>query len=632
MAILTRLDPPTRRPRPPVVRRTGARTRITRGWTGLTTAASARTGAATAICLGIVATHGLGLTPAAMLVAGLVFAAVTAALAEGSAMFPELSGPAGLARHVFGELAGFAAAWASALGVLALTAAASVFAAHYLSVFWAPLGRSPGDAAAAVAVLALAAAYRLAGLPRSGAAGLLVGAVAIFIQAVLVVLGAAFAFHPHLIVRGLDVGSAPSWHGLLLACALATLALAATDAVAEMADDARDPDRDLARAVAGVAGLQTVLAVALALVALMAPPVSASAPLLGISSGLEPKVLATGMRDLVGLAVAAVLIVSVQSALATFARHVRRLAELRQLPTRAAAGTDGTPAALPAGALAGAGLVVLAALTGGAALLVGAAVYGGLIAATAALAAVAAMRLTDPLRYRPFRVPLGVPVDGARIPLPVVVAAVTTAVLWLAVLVYAPGPRWLGSAWMVLGLAGCAAYRRRHGLGLGEHALFTVPPYGTRAPRIAVEFRTILIPANTDLAEIPADAVEVAARLAAERRASVVLLAFTVIPLGEELDMELDDLGERVQRLATQARAIGEAYGIRVHVSHLRTRDPAESILSEAARRNSQVILLGAAGLQQRRFRRVTHDGAVRRIVAEAGQRVMIIQPAATRG
>ena len=108
----------------------------------------------------------------------------------------------------------------------------------------------------------------------------------------------------------------------------------------------RDPDRDLPRAVPGLAGLQTVLAVVLALVLLMARPVDASAPLVGISSGLGLKVLATGMRDLVGLAVAALLVVCVQSALATFARHVRRMAELGLLPTRAAhARSDGVPGA-----------------------------------------------------------------------------------------------------------------------------------------------------------------------------------------------------------------------------------------------------------------------------------------------
>ena len=612
------------------MRRAGARTRLTRGPGGQVLAEFPRAGAAVAIVLGIVAAHGDALTPVAMLVAGLLFAVASAAQAEGVSMFPELGSPAALTRHAFGEPGGFLAGWASTLGLVALAAAAALFAPHYLSVFWAPLGRSPGDAAGAAAVLALAAAYRLAGVPRSAAAGLLAGSADIAVQAVLVLLGAALAFHPHLIARGLHAGTSPTWRGLAVACALATLALTATEAVAEMADHARDPEHDLLRSVPGLAGLATTLAVMLALVALMARPVSASAPLLGIATGLSLTVLATGMRYLVGLTVAALLAGCVVAALAAIARQVRWLAEHGHVPVRAAAcDAAGRPAAaVCGGALAAAAFVALAAATGGATLLAGASVYGGLLAATGALAAVVAMRVSDPLRYRPFRVPLGLPLDGSRIPLPAVAAAAATALLWLVVLVEIPGARWLGSAWMLLGAAGSAAHRRRRA-GPAGYTLARAP--GTPAPRISVEFRTILIPANTDLAEIPADAVEVAARLAAERRASVVLLAFTEIPLGEELDMELDDLEERVERMAVRARAIGEVYGVRVHVSHLRTRDPAEAILTEAARRNSQVILLGAAGLRRRRFRRVTHDSAVRRIVAEAGQRVMIIQPAGVR-
>jgi basic amino acid/polyamine antiporter, APA family len=634
MTLLARPNAFARKPRPPVVRRADTRPRIARGPAGLAVAAYPAAGAAVAIGLGIVAGHGRSLAPAALLVAGLLFAATAAAQAEAVAMFPELSSPGALARQAFGELAGFLVAWAAMLGLVGLAALAALFVPHYLSVFWSPLGRSPGDAAAAAVVLAAAAAFRSSAVTRSAAAGLLAGCVDVFLGAVLVVLGTAFAFHPHLITQGLHPGSAPTWSGLLLACGLATLALTRLDAIADMADDARDPDRDLARAVPGVAGLATTLAAMLGLVALMARPVSAAAPLLGIASGLSLSVLATGLRDLTGLGVATLLAACAPAALGTLARHVRRLAEHGALPVRAAAvDASGAPTtAIYAGAFAAAGLVVLADAAGGAGLLLGAAVYGGLVAATATLASVVAMRLSDPLRYRPYRMPLGLPIDGARIPLPAVAAAVATAGLWLSILVLDPGPRWLGTAWMLAGAAGYVAYRRRRGLGLGEHARRPLPHApGARAPRVAVEFHTILIPANTDGADVPADAVEVAARLAAERGASVVLLAFTVIPLGEELDMELDDLDERVEHLATRARAIGEAYGVRVHVSHVRTRDPAEAILAEASRRNSQMILLGAAGLQQHRFRRVTHDGAVRRIVAEAQQRVMIIAPAGVR-
>jgi hypothetical protein len=148
-----------------------------------------------------------------------------------------------------------------------------------------------------------------------------------------------------------------------------------------------------------------------------------------------------------------------------------------------------------------------------------------------------------------------------------------------------------------------------------------------RRPGLEVQFQTLLIPVNTAAATSPADLVEVAAQLAAERRASLVVHAFTEISLGEEMDMDIDDLDGVVEGLAAAGRAIGERYGVHVHTSHIRTRDPAESILAEANRRHSQVIVLRAGGLQRVDLRRVTDDHVVRRIVAEARQRVMIVRP-----
>ena len=185
--------------------------------------------------------------------------------------------------------------------------------------------------------------------------------------------------------------------------------------------------------------------------------------------------------------------------------------------------------------------------------------------------------------------------------------------------------RYLGVGWMALGLAGYAAYRGRLGLSLTERT--PAETAARRGPGVEVEFQTLLIPVNTAAATTPTDLVDVAAQLAAERRASLVLLAFTEIPLGEEMDMEIDDLDGVVERLAAAGRAIGKQYGIHVHTSHLRTRDPAESILAEANRRDSQVILLRAGGLQRVDVRRATYDHVVRRIVAEARQRVMIVRP-----
>ena len=68
------------------------------------------------------------------------------------------------------------------------------------------------------------------------------------------------------------------------------------------------------------------------------------------------------------------------------------------------------------------------------------------------------------------------------------------------------------------------------------------------ATAVAAGFRSILIPVNTALPELPCDMLDVAARLAAERRSAIVLMAFTEIPLWEEMDVELPDLEDRCRR------------------------------------------------------------------------------------
>jgi nucleotide-binding universal stress UspA family protein len=138
----------------------------------------------------------------------------------------------------------------------------------------------------------------------------------------------------------------------------------------------------------------------------------------------------------------------------------------------------------------------------------------------------------------------------------------------------------------------------------------------------------MLIPINTACSAAPSDALEVALRLAAERRASIVLLLFTEIPLDEEMDIEIDGLGDDIARLTDEACAHARRYGLSLHTTHVRTRDPAALILSQADRRHSQLILLGANSLHPTRYRMPMQDPAVRQIMAEAKQRVMILQPA----
>ncbi len=620
-----------------------------RGRADLYASSYPRMGSAVYLALGLVAIHGAGLTPVAVLAAGLVFAVVAASYAEGVAMFPEAGGAAAFARYASNELVSFVTAWAACLALIVLTALCSLFAAHYLSVFWAPLATGPWDVVGAVAATALVAAIAIRGLDRSVSLGAFLGVVDVGTQLLLVVLGATLIFRPDALTHNVSLGTSPPVSQLILAVAVALVAFTGIETTAGLVEEARDPDHDVPRVVGALLSSTVGLAAALAVIALMAMPVTRTAagvyttqlaqgaphgylgaPVLGIAAHLPLHVLSTGLRYLVGPIVAVMLLVTAHAAITSFARLCHWLSEHHQLPSVVAAVHPEYESlhvgiALAAGA-AIAAVVAQAGLAAGASALAGTYVFGAAIVFTSVQASTVAMRWRDPSRYRPFQVRGNVPVDGRQVPVLAILGTACTAAAWLAVFVLEADARYAGLVWMLIGVAGYAAYRRRLGLGLTELTQREAPE--RTGPGIAVAYRTMLIPVNTDQADIPADAVEVAASLAAERRASVVLLAFTEIPLGEELDIELDGLERRVETMAARARTIGEAYGIRVHTTHLRTRDPAESILAEAARRNSQVILLGAAGLHRTRFRKIAYDLVVRRIVAEATQRVMIIQPA----
>ena len=140
------------------------------------------------------------------------------------------------------------------------------------------------------------------------------------------------------------------------------------------------------------------------------------------------------------------------------------------------------------------------------------------------------------------------------------------------------------------------------------------------------EFRSILIPVNADHDLIPWEMVDVASRLAAERRGAIELLVFSVIPLSEELDVEIPHLESRLSRLVAQTQMAAGRYGIRVRWSHRRTRDAAATILSEADRSRAELILLGATDARRSDYRSLARDDAVRRVSAHAHIPVMFVR------
>ena len=68
--------------------------------------------------------------------------------------------------------------------------------------------------------------------------------------------------------------------------------------------------------------------------------------------------------------------------------------------------------------------------------------------------------------HRPFKMPGNIKVAGRDIPLMSVLGLIATSAVWLVVVSVQPYSRWVGLAWMVVGLVVYVLYRRYRGLPL----------------------------------------------------------------------------------------------------------------------------------------------------------------------
>jgi APA family basic amino acid/polyamine antiporter len=171
-------------------------------------------------------------------------------------------------------------------------------------------------------------------------------------------------------------------------------------------------------------------------------------------------------------------------------------------------------------------------------------------------------------------------------------------------------------AWLAIGFVFYLLYRRR----IGAPLTTTVRAPVQLGAAIALEYRNILVPivAGRESEE----AVDVACRLAAERRATIVALRVIVVPLDLPLDAELPEEQRRADELLDQARSVGELYGVRVIGRIVRARNAGRAIVDEAARRHAEIVVLGAP--RSARRRREVFGKTVDFVLRNAPTRVMV--------
>jgi APA family basic amino acid/polyamine antiporter len=557
--------------------------------------------------LGVVAGRALGLTPVVYLIAGIFFAVTMATYVEGSSLHIERGGASTFARYAFDEFWSFIAGWAILLDYLIVMAIGAVVISEYLTVFWSELGEGALPDVIAGGALLYVAVSNIRGLSAHRIGGVLrLSLISIALLVIVSVIGLFQYWDPGSIRSSVDLGVAPEWQDLIFALGIASVAAIGVEAASGLAGEIRVGRRGLRRVVLASIAACVALFVLVSVTGLMATPVVGTrtalgeryleAPVLAIVSSYEPGALLDVSRYVVGATAAALLLVAMNGQMLGLARLAYSLATNRQIPS--AVGRLQRQRGTPYVTILVAAVIAFAlALPHDLDFLAGVFAFGAMIAFSLAHLSVIALRFREPDRPSAFRVPLSIPIRGARVPLPAVFGALFSMLAWVSIVVYHGGARIVGTTWMAVGVTLYVIYRRRQGKSLTQR--FTIPAEALQEGTGA-EYGSILVPVFGD--PLDDDIVGTAGRLATSDgeadEGGAVLEALYVfeIPMSLPIDARVpeDRVGE-AKRVLARAKEVGEEYaGVEVATAMVRGRSVGQAIVSEARRRGVEAIVLGA--------------------------------------
>jgi len=561
--------------------------------------------------LGVAADHALTLTPLVYLLGGIFFLLAAMTYVEGASLHQERAGATVFARYAFNELWSFVAGWALLLDYVILIAVTTFSATNYLSAYWAPLGNGAASLILGLGFIAYVAVRNVLGFSRGRVRRVALLVLADFVlQVVLIVAGLILFFRWGRITDAVDIGTAPTWSGLVFAAGLSTVVFTGLESASGLAGEVAVGRRGLRRLIASAGAVVMIIYVGVAAVAVSALPVAGGARAIGPHWLDAPMLDVAGAFDgrwnsghavqfLVAAAAAATLIAGANSAMLGLSRLAYSLATNRQIPS--AVGrlhpTRSTPVVV----------IVVAAMIAGALeatedadFLVGIFAFGALLGLTVAHLSIIVLRYREPQRDRPYRMPLSVRVAGGDLPIPAVLGALLSFAAWIGVMVTHTGARYVGLGWMLAGVALYVVYRTTQGKSLTQRVM--VPATALQREEVQAAYGSILVPILGST--LDDDIVQTAGRMAAEEvrgsdeaeGATIEALWIFEVPMALPIDARLPELQLETARAALRrAKAVGEEYaGVEVATATVRARRTGQAIVEEARRRGVELIVLGA--------------------------------------
>jgi len=430
--------------------------------------------------LGIVALVAMGATPVALGIAGILFIFTALTYAEGTAMLPEAGGSATFARHGFNDLSGFVAGWALILSYIVTISISAFTIPPYLGYFWAPFKEDPiiGTAASMGIVLFLMG-INVIGVKETSIINIGATIIDIATQVSLVIIGFILLFSPTVLFHRI-IDNWPTTENLILGIALATIAYTGIETMSQMAEETKQPEKRVPRALIMMIVAVLVIFAGISLVSLSAMPPQELAsewsrdPVAGIAASLPLVWLATALKPLIALLAGTILLIATNAGIMGISRLVFSLGSHKLVP--AVLSRVHPRFKTPYIAIILFSLIGLLILSPGffaadvfknmGALYA----FGSLLAFMFAHASILSLRAKRPELPRPFKIGGNIRIKGREMPITAILGLAALAGIWVIILATQPYSRWIGIIWMVIGLIIYYFYRRKQHMPLTHAA------------------------------------------------------------------------------------------------------------------------------------------------------------------
>jgi len=430
--------------------------------------------------LGIVALVAMGATPIVLGIAGILFIFTALTYAEGTAMLPEAGGSASFARHGFNDLAGFAAGWALMLSYIVTISISAYTIPPYLGFFFEPFKVSPVlGTLTSMGIVGFLIIINIVGIKETSFLNIGAAILDITTQVALVVIGFILLFNPPVLFHRI-IDNWPTTGNLVFGIALASIAYTGIETMSQMAEETKQPEKRVPRALIMMIVAVLVIFAGISLVSLsaMTPQELATDwardPVAGIAAKIPIVLISEVLKPLIALLAGTILLIATNAGLIGISRLAFSLGSHKLQP--AILSRVHQKFKTPYVAIIIFGVIALIILMPGffaanAFENMGALyAFGSLLAFMFAHASILSMRVRQPNLERPFKLGWNLKMWGRELPISSMIGLAATGVIWVIILITQPYSRWVGIIWMIIGFIVYYFYRRRENLPFFHNA------------------------------------------------------------------------------------------------------------------------------------------------------------------